>query len=228
MISSRREALPAPFLLLLALWAFSAPAAAQHVADDDDDSPQYKAAIAQAAKHSATPQFKQALALIAKETGQPGEPDTDHKGIVYFKSAEKDAEALLAKLQPRVAALKCIFVRCEMKHGIGDEPDTLALVGVDNPWAAMWMFGTNAANYDRDTAAVVKWMQRFAKENDVTFDTISFDLCAGRFNKPPVDYAAMAKKMYEFCPDIVDQGTGDVEKLAAELKRTGRFFFWWD
>jgi len=34
--------------------------------------------------------------------------------------------------------------------------------------------------------------------------------------------------MYEFCPDIVDQGCGDVQTLAKDLKKTQRLYFWWD
>jgi hypothetical protein len=33
--------------------------------------------------------------------------------------------------------------------------------------------------------------------------------------------------MYEFCPDIVEQGVGDLPKLEEELKK-GKFYFWWD
>jgi hypothetical protein len=42
------------------------------------------------------------------------------------------------------------------------------------------------------------------------------------------DVEAMAKRMYAFCPDIVDQGTNTVEALARELKETNALFFWWD
>ena len=201
---------------------------AQHVADEDDDVPQQKAALAQAAKHAASPQFTQAQQLVANELGAAGKPDEEHAGIVYFDCPHTRSEATLAKLQPEVAKLKCTLVRCGMSHGIGDKPDVLALVGVEDPWPAFWIFGTNGINHDHDTAAVVKWMQQFARENDVTFDTIGFDLCGGRFNAPPKDFLALARKIYAFCPDVVDQGTGDVEKLAAEMKRTNRFFFWWD
>jgi len=37
-----------------------------------------------------------------------------------------------------------------------------------------------------------------------------------------------AKEMYKVCPDIVDQGTGSIEALAEEMKKTKRLFFWWD
>jgi hypothetical protein len=34
--------------------------------------------------------------------------------------------------------------------------------------------------------------------------------------------------MYDFCPDIVDQGVGSVKALATELRRSRSLYFWWD
>ena len=52
--------------------------------------------------------------------------------------------------------------------------------------------------------------------------------CEGTFTKPLAESRKLAKQMYGFCPDIVDQGAGDVSRLALELKKTQRFFIWWD
>src|SRR5688500_3548005 len=101
-------------VVTLALTRF---AHAQHVADEDDDAPQQKAALAQAAKHSTSSQFKQAEQLVAKELGAAGKPDEEHKGIVYFDCPHTRSEAALAKLQREVAKLKCTLVRCGMSHG---------------------------------------------------------------------------------------------------------------
>jgi hypothetical protein len=38
----------------------------------------------------------------------------------------------------------------------------------------------------------------------------------------------LAQHLYEFCPDIVDQGCGSVDALADELAMTGRLVLWWD
>jgi hypothetical protein len=38
----------------------------------------------------------------------------------------------------------------------------------------------------------------------------------------------MAADMYEFCPDIVEHGTGSMEGLATEIGRTRRVWLWWD
>jgi hypothetical protein len=42
------------------------------------------------------------------------------------------------------------------------------------------------------------------------------------------DWMILAKEAYKVCPDIVDQGTRTVAKLAQEMKRTKRLYFWWD
>jgi hypothetical protein len=55
-----------------------------------------------------------------------------------------------------------------------------------------------------------------------------FDWCEGRFTRPIKNSRKLAEEMCEFCPDIVNQGTGEVSRLANELKKTQKFFFWWD
>ncbi len=54
-----------------------------------------------------------------------------------------------------------------------------------------------------------------------------FDYMEGFFTAPVKDPEALARRMYQFCPDIVDQGVGTVNKLAREL-RNGSLYFWWD
>ena len=53
---------------------------------------------------------------------------------------------------------------------------------------------------------------------------------AGWFRRPlsRADAAVLARRMYRFCPDIVDQGTGTVAALAKELEQTNELFLWWD
>lgn len=39
---------------------------------------------------------------------------------------------------------------------------------------------------------------------------------------------ALAREMYAYCPDIVDQGVGTVPALAATLMASDWWYFWWD
>jgi ankyrin repeat protein len=87
---------------------------------------------------------------------------------------------------------------------------------------------TNGANFGLGPAEVAAWLRELAEEQPFAITGAGFDFLRGHFLKPVKKPAALAKRMYEFCPDIVDQGVGDVKELAAELKRTGKLYFWWD
>jgi hypothetical protein len=55
-----------------------------------------------------------------------------------------------------------------------------------------------------------------------------FDFLSGRFIQRISYVDQMARRMYAFCPDIVDQGTGTIERLASELRKTNELYFRWD
>ena len=65
-------------------------------------------------------------------------------------------------------------------------------------------------------------------EAKLLVDGVGHDKVEGRFLQSIPDAKALAKRMYKFCPDIVDQGCGTVARLVKELVRTQRFYFWWD
>lgn len=42
------------------------------------------------------------------------------------------------------------------------------------------------------------------------------------------DAWTLAQEFYAYSPDIVDQGTQTLNRLAAEIWRSRHWFFWWD
>ena len=75
---------------------------------------------------------------------------------------------------------------------------------------------------------VIAWLRELEAEQPFELTGIGFDFLSGRFAAPVKDPAGLAKRMYEFCPDIVDQGVGDVAALAEELRTKQTLYFWWD
>lgn len=43
-----------------------------------------------------------------------------------------------------------------------------------------------------------------------------------------IDVRALATEVAAFCPDVVSQGTGSVEALAADMETSKRLYCWWD
>lgn len=65
-----------------------------------------------------------------------------------------------------------------------------------------------------------------APEEAALVKTLGFDEAV--FKKTPADMDAFAREVYEFCPDVVDQGVGTVHALAREMRKTGALYLWWD
>lgn len=87
---------------------------------------------------------------------------------------------------------------------------------------------SDAINYGLETEDLVKKLGAYDEKYGIDIvhaetDTIEFDV-TGEVD----DWGAFAKDLYEFCPDIVDQGVGSVEALREALIDTGRVYLWWD
>jgi hypothetical protein len=46
--------------------------------------------------------------------------------------------------------------------------------------------------------------------------------------REPADWSAFARELYDFCPDIVEQGAGAVEELEAAIRELRQVLLWWD
>jgi hypothetical protein len=108
------------------------------------------------------------------------------------------------------------------------EDDELALAPTADKYEVIAAVGTNGANYDLGPPEVVQWLRDLEREVPFILTGIGFDFLKGHFTGPRAGPEDLARRMYEFCPDIVDQGCGTVEKLADSLAESDGLFFWWD
>lgn len=55
-----------------------------------------------------------------------------------------------------------------------------------------------------------------------------FDYVEAEFVNPPKHMMKFAKEVYDFRPDVVEQGTDTLEMLATEMTRKNSVYLWWD
>jgi len=104
----------------------------------------------------------------------------------------------------------------------------IAILPTNDKYDALLAMQTNGQNFDLMPQDVVAWLQKLEKEQPLVITGAGFDFVRGKFLSKIAKPAALAKRMYDFCPDIVDQGVGDSKALADQLRKSPEFFFWWD
>jgi hypothetical protein len=105
----------------------------------------------------------------------------------------------------------------------------VALLPTTDQFEVVRAIGTAAPNSNLDNDDIVAWLRDLHAEQPFEITGVRDDVVEGEFLAPIKDTRAMAKRMYEFCSDIVTQGVGSVAALAKSLKGDRpKLYFWWD
>ena len=183
-----------------------------------------------AAQSTAFQQAIQDARALFQSQPQPLRTESENElvpGGVSFDVPEGKVEAVLRKAHTDFLAKGFYLFRFQQNFKINGQPDKVGLLPTTDPYSVMAVMDTNGNNYNIGTDGVIAWMMELQQEQPFIVTGIGFDYLEGHFTGPVKDPQALAKRMYQFCPDIVDQGTGSVDDLARELGN-GNLYFWWD
>jgi hypothetical protein len=168
-----------------------------------------------------TPASRAAAAAFARAADATRVPVDGLPGAVGFRA---DPQRTARLLGPRRGAY---VIRYDDET---NGPDAILVLPTADPWTAVRAAGTAGVNSDVSNADVVRWLRELDRTHPFTLTVASSDQVEGRFAHAPrgQDALALARRMYRFDPDIVDQGTGSVRGLARVLERRGTLYLWWD
>ena len=80
---------------------------------------------------------------------------------------------------------------------------------------------TDGANYDLDTDAIVTRLNQWEALCKFRVTGAGHDTVDIEFETFPKDMDAFVRDLYEFCPDLVDQGTGCVHEMVEMMEESG-------
>ncbi len=82
--------------------------------------------------------------------------------------------------------------------------------------------GTNGANYDLDTDAIITRLRKWDESYGITISDVKHDALTVAFDAVPEDVSTLAADVYAFCPDTVDQHFGCVAEMMEMAEETGQ------
>ena len=113
-------------------------------------------------------------------------------------------------------------------EAFGYDADRIAIVRGHDEYEYLSMVRTDGINYDLEHENVLSRYRLWDEEYGLSLVGAGLNWLEADLETPPRDWLAFAEEVYEFCPDVVDQGTGDVESLADEMRRINYVYLWWD
>ncbi len=149
------------------------------------------------------------------------------KGIAIYENPPKSSENVLL-LKDRLRAKGYSIFLMENNFGIEKQSDLVGILKTTDKYEILKIIETDGINHDLENDSLIQIIKQLDSTYDLELIGAGGDWCEFIIHKEPSNYQKFAEEIYEICPDIVDQGTGSVEALAAEMKRTKRLYFWWD
>lgn len=173
--------------------------------------------------------FRKACAIMAKAERFTWQDAADIPGTLLATVPSASAGRILDPAAAAARLKRGLLVVGDGARAVPNEQTTLRAIP-SRDWAdALRCAGTNGCNYDLMNDDVIRWLRKLEAEQPFILTAVAHDLIEGRFSSPIAKPKAMARRMYRFCPDLVDQGCGTVDRLAKELAgETPRLYFWWD
>ena len=178
------------------------------------------------AERSARDGFRAAVAAFSKEDGVRRVPVEGLAGAAGFRVAHNTVERNLRRWNESYRERGVFVLRNEDTFGYGGR-DAVLILPTRDDLEAVDAIGTDGINWDITHRQVMRWLRDLMRTHPFVVTGAGISFVEGYFVEAPTDALELAKRMYRFCPDIVDQGTGTVAALAKELER-GQLYLWWD
>ena len=154
--------------------------------------------------------------------------ETDERCISVIVKPKR-AESLLKDLRKRLGPGLIAFIGNSRWYG-DEQPNGVELVVApgESQFDILGIARSDAANYGLNTADLVARLRNYDQQFGIDIFQADLETVQFRLKTLPGDLQAFAKDLYDFCPDIVDQGCGSVDALANEIRRQKAVFLWWD
>ena len=152
-----------------------------------------------------------------------------NKGLVFKFVENEKAHAIFNTYNEKVVAgNNYIFLsNMDFDESYNTYYDIIIIEGSD-PFKIIEQIGTNGVNYDVYNTDIIRQLKAWDAEVDFKFIVIDVARIHAYMNTLPNDLTKFTEDVYEFCPDVIDQGYSEMEEMMSDYKENKYFWLWWD
>lgn len=96
------------------------------------------------------------------------------------------------------------------------------------PFKWVKKIGTHGINYDLYNDDIIKQLKQWDEEAGLIIDVIDGDRVHAYLKEIPGSVDSFTQAVFEFCPDVIHQGYGDMDAMKADYSANQYLWLWWD
>jgi len=146
---------------------------------------------------------------------------------VSVNVAAASVSMVVAQLKRMLGSGYIVFVS-NQGFGIKGNPDQVSVLMSNDQFDVVRVMGTNGDNHELSRDEILQKLKEWDRKYGLVITGAGFDWVEAKFKRTPTPMLPFAKIVYKFCPDVVEQGTETVEKLALAMQASDSVYLWWD
>ncbi len=162
---------------------------------------------------------------ILKETNFDTIDTTKYK-IIYIEVSQNDKSKIISSILKyfNKADYQVFYTSLSIDNSL----EKVCLLKSKDKYDVLRAFKTNGTNYDIDTDTLIEKLKVWDGKYSITINGVDGDWIDISFENLPDNIDEFANEIYNFCPDSVDQGIGDINELVNVIRNDKEIVLWWD
>ena len=152
-----------------------------------------------------------------------------YDGAISVIIPEKDHKMSLLKLRGKLP--KGVIAYIGTTRNLSDENtqgvELVVLISNDK-FDILRASNSDGINHDITNEKLIKKLQSWNKKYNIDIWQAETDTVQLTIERLPKNLESFAQEVYEFCPDIVNQGSGNISDISDYLKSEKAIYLWWD
>lgn len=160
---------------------------------------------------------------------------TQDFGRVRFEKAvsvlvpEKESKTYLNKVRSALPSGSFAFIgttrNLSKENVVGVE---IVVISSSDKFDILRASYSDGINYGLTNEKIIDKLKEWDKAYDIDIWQAETDTIQFTFKSLPEDVPSFTSDVYKFCPDIVDQGSGNISDLIRYIKGSKSLYLWWD